>query len=297
MQATTGLIFVNVVMFILMQAPPGSLPVPSGREMVERGECITWRPVPGASPMKREGVWCGEAWRLLTAMFLHANLLHIFLNMMGLYYLGYPLEAQMGTGRFLIIYFAAGLYGYVVSLVFLDLATPTLGASGAIFGLFGALIGVEMQRGAHPLEFLQHDYGKQLAGYAVFNLVLGFIFPRINNAAHIGGFACGMLLVNVGLVRRIRGVGVRGWALRGVALLLALLIGTYGFFPAWKGYWHLNRAFAEDARGDKYKALFSLHRAITLDKRLLYYKETRELARRVMPPRDKLPNVQGNGRE
>jgi rhomboid protease GluP len=175
------------------------------------------------------------------------------------------LERQIGTWRFLAVYFVAGVFGFAVSLVFLDPTHPTLGASGAIFGLMGALIGNEMRVGRHALEFLDRDYGRALVGLAVVNLVLGFTFPGINNAAHLGGLVSGLVLVQAGLVRQVRRLDRTGWLVRLAAVVLCLQTAIYSFFPVFNGYWQYHQAVGAAQAKDVQASLGRRERALMLE--------------------------------
>lgn len=139
----------------------------------------------------------GEYYRLFTAMFLHLNLMHLLFNSWALYVLGQDVEALFGTPRFAIVYFLGGLSGSLASFIFSS--APSVGASGAIFAIFGA----EM------VYFYQHRalYGEagrrhlnQLIFIMLLNLGLGLFSTtgatdfRIDNAAHIGGLVGGVVL-------------------------------------------------------------------------------------------------------
>jgi membrane associated rhomboid family serine protease len=249
--ATPVLIFANIAIFILTRLPPEILP--NAQEIVDMGESVGF------------AVWDGELWRLLTAMFLHANFLHLGMNMYGLYILGPVLEREIGTWRFLAVYFVAGIFGFAVSLIFLEPRSPTLGASGALFGLMGALLGNEMRVGRHALEFLDRDYGRALVGLAVVNLVLGFTLPGINNAAHIGGLVSSLVLVQAGLVRQVRKLDRTGWLLRLAAVILCIQTAVYSFFPVFDGYWQYHRAVVASRNRDVQACLGRLERALTLE--------------------------------
>ena len=101
--------------------------------------------------MSRLGVDNGEYWRILTAGFLHTGFLHLLFNMFGLYILGGLLEPAIGRLRFGIIYFVSLLAGSFGALL-LEPTAPTVGASGAIFGLMGAAVVVMRNRGINPME-------------------------------------------------------------------------------------------------------------------------------------------------
>jgi membrane associated rhomboid family serine protease len=135
------------------------------------------------------GIAAGEYYRLLTAMFLHYGLLHLAMNMWGLWVVGRPLEATLGRARFLALYLAAGLGGGVAVYAFGAPNVLSAGASGALFGMFGALIVV--------LRRLKLSIGG-VVPVLVLNLVITFSIPQISIGAHIGGLITGTL-VAVGL--------------------------------------------------------------------------------------------------
>ena len=267
--ATPVLIFINVVIFLLTGfSPPGKSVFPHltlGAEILDRGECVSAL------------VWSGEIWRLLTATFLHANLLHLLLNMYGLHLLGSVLEREIGTWRFLVVYFATGIFGFMVSLIFLDYRIPTLGASGAIFGLMGGLIGYGMSRSRNALEFLEQDLGRSLLMLAVVNIALGFGFPRINNAAHIGGLLMGLVLTQIGLVSYHRRPDRNGWLLRAAAAILCVEAALYGFSPIFNGGWHFYRAVSAAEQGRPHQSLPALARALRLEPELRSRPEVQDL--------------------
>jgi rhomboid protease GluP len=136
----------------------------------------------------------GQWWRLLTSMFLHIGLLHLLLNGWVLYQLGSLFEVWFGAGRLLTVYFASGLVGSLVSVLTMpDQVALSAGASGAVFGLLGALIAFLGRRRQHLLPAARSLLW-QLAGWAAFNVVFGFTVSGIDNAAHLGGCAVGLLL-------------------------------------------------------------------------------------------------------
>ena len=158
----------------------------------------------------------GDWWRLVTAGFLHTNVLHIGLNMFILWLVGSPLEEMLGRGRYLLLYFVSLLAGSAGAL----LQTPlqTVGASGAIFGLFGALLVLEYFATGQIV-------GGQAFGLIVINLVFSFTFSGISWGGHIGGLVGGILATLV-LARFGRGhaaygrlglLGIAGMVLIGAA--------------------------------------------------------------------------------
>ncbi len=126
-----------------------------------------------------------QYWRLLTSGFLHEGLIHIALNMLSLWFVGRVLEPAIGKANFLAIYFASLLAGSFGALLF-EPRAPTLGASTAIFGIFGALIVVAYRRG---IPLWQSGLGPML----LLNLVFTLTVSDISIGGHIGGLAAGLL--------------------------------------------------------------------------------------------------------
>ena len=144
-------------------------------------------------------VWQGQWWRLFSALFLHIGFVHLLLNAYALYQLGTMFEAWMGSGRMLGVYLASGLGGSLASLFFMR-ADLSAGASGAVFGLLGALVGLLLRRRERLMPA-----GKQLLTsllmWAGLNVVMGLTNPPIDNAGHAGGALTGLAL---GLMLRER---------------------------------------------------------------------------------------------
>lgn len=130
----------------------------------------------------------GEWWRLVTAAFLHAGILHILFNMIALYQVGRFIEIIYGPVRMLVLY-VASMLAAGFSVLFFNYQAPTLGASGAIFGLFGALLAFGLRRGPAGRALVQ-----QSLGVIILNLVYGFAAVGISNAAHLGGLVAGFLI-------------------------------------------------------------------------------------------------------
>lgn len=141
----------------------------------------------------------GEIYRLLTACFVHANFLHIFFNMYALYYIGPMVEKYYGKLKYLLIYLGSGIMGSLFSVVLSN--SVSIGASGAIFGLFGSML------------YFGYKYRATLDGFVrsgiipvlFINLILGFIVPNIDVYGHIGGLVGGLLLSYiVGVYRKCK---------------------------------------------------------------------------------------------
>jgi rhomboid protease GluP len=135
--------------------------------------------------------------RLISAMFLHAGLIHLAFNMWALWDMGRLAERFYGNGQFLFIYVLAGIFGGLASLFFGAKTTVAVGASGAIFGVAGALAaGVFTKPNALPPQLVA-SMRTSLLSFIGISLFMGFSVPNIDNAAHIGGLISGFALASV----------------------------------------------------------------------------------------------------
>ncbi|EFE68351.1 rhomboid family intramembrane serine protease [Streptomyces viridosporus] len=172
---TKILLGINLAVFVAVQIRPSLL-----RDLYLIG---VWPPAPF---LPTEGVADGEWYRLFTSMFTHEAIWHIAFNMLGLWWLGGPLEQALGRARYLALYLISGLAGSALTYLLASGTTATLGASGAIFGLFGAMA-VLMRR-------LDYDM-RPIIALLVINLIFTFS-PGFNIAwqAHIGGLVAGVVI-------------------------------------------------------------------------------------------------------
>lgn len=179
----------------------------------------------------------GEWWRLGTAMFLHFGVVHLLLNSLSLWEAGQLVERMYGRWRFTGIYLIAGLFGNLLSLVVQGNEAVSGGASGAIFGVYGAaLVYLWRERAAiSPREF------KWLFGggcvFSVITIALGFVIPGIDNAAHIGGLVAGILVsIVLSLSMTARKMPITQ---RGLAAILFVVAGVSlaYYIPAPKYRW------------------------------------------------------------
>ncbi|MGH7417896.1 MAG: rhomboid family intramembrane serine protease [Candidatus Rokuibacteriota bacterium] len=134
----------------------------------------------GAVPW-RDGQW----WTLFTAIYLHGGLLHILFNVLWIRQLGPAVEELYGPSRLVVIFTVAGVAGFAISNLFGY--AFTIGASGSIFGLLGAMVAFGQKRGGTFGTMVLRQYGQ----WALLLFVLGFLMPGVNNVAHAGGFAGG----------------------------------------------------------------------------------------------------------
>ena len=168
-------LFVNVLIFIAMSFSGGSK---------NSGTLIDFGAMYGPY------VAAGQYWRLFTSMFIHVGIVHLAFNSFGLWIFGRMSEITFGPYKFSLIYILAGLCGAAVSYVFNPIAIAA-GASGAIFGVLGALAAFFLTKYKDP-NARKNLYG--LLGLAGFNLIFGFLSEGIDNWAHMGGFGAGFFL-------------------------------------------------------------------------------------------------------
>jgi membrane associated rhomboid family serine protease len=169
------LIAINVVAFVLQ--------VGVGRT-VEHHFWLIAGPAFDPTLQQVVGVADGEYWRLISAAFLHGGVVHLLLNMYALYLFGPPVEAALGRVRFAALYATALLGGSALSYAFASPGTPSLGASGAVFGLLGAFLVVNRKLG--------RDTSSVMVLLAI-NFAYGFLVPNIDWRAHLGGLVAGSL--------------------------------------------------------------------------------------------------------
>ena len=173
----------NIILAVI-QAAVFAVCMVSGDKIYTAGECVTNLVIEGQ-----------QYWRLFTSIFLHAGVSHLGSNLLVQVLMGNAVERNLGAVRYVILYLFSGIAGNIVSVLY-DYAgginTYSVGSSGAVFGVMGALI-ILILRGRKKLRS-----GSSLlvrAGFAVFYAVYsGFRNPYTDNAAHLGGLAAGVLL-------------------------------------------------------------------------------------------------------
>ena len=186
-QLVPGLIAINITLYLLsllltpagigLAPSPFSFLSPDGRALYRLGAT-------GVLPIAYEGRW----WTLITASFLHGGLLHLFFNMAALWQLGPFVQQIFGTHRFVVLYVASGAAGFLLSYF---AGIPfTIGASASLCGLIGAILYYGKSRGG----FLGESVYRQATGWIVGLVLFGLLVPGINNWAHGGGLAAGVLV-------------------------------------------------------------------------------------------------------
>jgi len=213
-KVTKALIGVNVAVYVAELATGGGVNG-TGSTIYLHGVLF--------GPLLEQGEW----WRLMTAAFLHYGPVHLLLNMVALYWFGSLLEERIGSGRYLLLYLVSGLAGSAGALLWSNgFLTPTVGASGAIFGILGAGLVLERQR--------DYVFGGSALGVIVINFVFTFSISGISKGGHVGGLVGGILCA-LGLTRFGRGHAAYGRpGLIGVATIV--LVGVASIAIA---YWRV----------------------------------------------------------
>jgi len=172
---TYTLIILNLVVFLFSSLPEFA------NTLYMRGEVHGY-----------EVLYLEEWYRLISAMFLHNGLTHILFNMVSLYMVGSVMERLFSRMAYLGIYFVSGIVGGLFFIYF-NPNGSAVGASGAIFGIFGALAGFSfVYRKTHTAQFM--EFIKQFGIILLLNFLLGVLFENIAMSAHIGGLLSGMLM-------------------------------------------------------------------------------------------------------
>jgi membrane associated rhomboid family serine protease len=156
----------------------------------------------------------GEWWRLFSGAFLHAGIFHLGMNMLLLWFLSQELEPALGRLRFGVLY-VVSLLGGSLGVMVLDPLAPTVGASGAVFGLMGALIVLQLRAKQNPWQ-------SGIGGLVALNLVLTFLIPGISIGGHIGGLLAGAAAGAV--LQPVR------WPQQGAALRTTVVVGLGATF-------------------------------------------------------------------
>jgi membrane associated rhomboid family serine protease len=220
---TQTLIVINAIAFLAETGSGGRLGGGGGGTIFDKGALF--------GPLIAQN---HEYWRLITSGFLHDGLFHILVNMLSLYFVGRVLEPAVGRLNFAAIYFASLLAGSFGALLF-EPQAPTVGASTAIFGIFGALIVVARSRG---IPLWQSGLGPIL----VINLVFSLAYTGISIGGHLGGLIAGLItgamVVELGERRRYQPLAIAGCvAVAAVSVAGAIAVaGLHGLTPNGIGF-------------------------------------------------------------
>jgi membrane associated rhomboid family serine protease len=199
-RVTLALIAINVIAFLAEGGGAFSISGEATGSIVRKGALLGSSEFPG---LAGQGVAHGQWWRIITAGFLHENLLHIGFNMWVLYYLGTLLEPALGHVRFAVIYAVSLLTGSL-GVLLVSPHSITVGASGAVFGVMGAAA-VELR--ARQIPLMQSGVGSLI----LINLVISFSLPGISWGGHVGGLiggALAALVIQLGDRRRAQSLAL-----------------------------------------------------------------------------------------
>ncbi|HKA50067.1 MAG TPA: rhomboid family intramembrane serine protease [Candidatus Dormibacteraeota bacterium] len=205
---TSALITVNVIVWLV------------GVVLVPGVGLISGSPLAGIAGLSARGVAAGDWWRAITAGFLHSGLLHLGFNMVVLYMLGPPLEGALGRIRFTVLYFTALIASSLGAL----LLTPnalTVGASGAIFGLMGAVVVGQRASGIDPRR-------SGILTWIVINLVFTVVVPGVSIGGHLGGLAGGLIAGSLLFRRSLHPAAAIGGCIALAALCFVALLQVAG---------------------------------------------------------------------
>ncbi len=182
----------------------------------------------------------GEWWRLLSAAFLHGGIVHLLVNMFTLFDVGSLCERLYGSRRYLVLYLLSGLLGSAAS-VWWNPSVNSVGASGALFGVLGAtfVFMLDKRNGVPVSEMKAH--ATSMGVFIVYGVVNGLVATGIDNAAHLGGLAAGLLL-GFTLTRQ----GTPGMAAAGVAACAVAVAALVSLTPNLRGGYELDRRFSDD---------------------------------------------------
>ncbi|MEC8651164.1 MAG: rhomboid family intramembrane serine protease [Planctomycetota bacterium] len=195
----------------------------------------------------------GEWWRLFTSSFLHGGLLHLAMNSFALMQLGPVVERSLGSARFFALYAIAQLASNLAVCLVYDPRMPVVGGSGAIFGILGGILGLQMRQGRNALSFLEFEGPRRMILILAAYLVLGAFIPFVSNTSHVGGLVGGTLATFVLLVPPR---GPRQSLRAGRAAVPALFVGLtfYALAPVtrWDWLWERGRAATDPATSQAY---------------------------------------------
>jgi rhomboid protease GluP len=182
---TVALVAINLALFAFMAFASSDL------LHLAPGISLDW----GANfgPATQEGEW----WRLLTAVFVHLSLIHVAVNLWALWDIGRLVEGLLGRWRYTLLFVGSGVFGNLTSLALQDHQRVSSGASGAIFGLYGALIAFLWRERASIAPDEYRWISRVAIAFSALMLVVGLFIPSMDNAAHAGGLLAGMVLANL----------------------------------------------------------------------------------------------------
>lgn len=193
----------------------------------------------------------GEPWRLLSSAFLHGGWIHLACNTYAMLSIGPALERSLGSLRMALLYVISALGGSLAVCLINDAWQPVLGGSGALFGMIGAVIALQMRSSSSALGFLQYAGPRRTLKLIALYLVMGMILPFISNTAHVGGLISGfgltfLFMTGTHALER----WMTGWRVAYVALLSGLLLHVLQPTTRWDWLERQSRATENRERSD-----------------------------------------------
>lgn len=206
-------------------------PFDAPQEFRERLDTYGW--------LTGEQTAAGEPWRLLSYAVLHGNVLHLLFNLSTLLSVGPALERSLGSVRFLLLYVVTAFGGGLGTCLLYAPGKPVVGGSGALFGMLGCAIALNMRSGRHLLAFLDYEGPRRLMANVALNLAIGYFLPFISNTCHVGGLIAGFVLTFLWLAPGRPSTRQWAWRLATTALLASLTFAA--LLPVTRRDW-LDRA-------------------------------------------------------
>lgn len=183
-------------------------------------------------------VWDGEWWRMLSVSLVHGGPFHIFMNLYFIWQIGQLYEKLSGPISFLAVYVVSVLGGSIACLLFGDVFTGVVGASGGGFGLMGAILAMMYARVGSVRAVMRSQFGNQLVILLLANVAISFL-PSVSALGHFGGLVAGMLTgylierYQSGFMARLEKIGA------GMLAVMLLALGVYATMPVHRGGWRL----------------------------------------------------------
>ena len=190
----------------------------------------------------------GEPWRLLSCAFLHGGWLHLAFNTYALLGVGPSLERSLGSLRMAALYLISALGGSLAVCIVSSPFQPVVGGSGALFGMFGAIVALQMRQSRSALGFLNYDGPRRILTLIVINLLIGAFIPFISNTAHVGGLITGFAFTFLFMTGANKtDTWLFAWRIAAVALTVSVTLHTLQPTTRWDWLWRQSR-ITEDAR-------------------------------------------------
>lgn len=232
-----------------LHLPPGTIALLAVIGIVTVSDIATGGAIERTFLQRGIDVHYGEYWRLLTSGLVHADLLHLGFNAFGLYILGTTLERYHGWKPVVAVFVAGVFCGSALSLVFLDTATPGLGASGGTYALLGAVLGVLYVKTGSLRGITQVPMGMTLLIWLGIGVYIS-LRPGIGFLAHAGGFAVGTVLGIFIEHRYRRDADIYHKLTVGLVLAAAVLLAVFGSAPVTRAAWPAIQSLRAYKRGD-----------------------------------------------